>query len=160
MQLNIKIEVSKQWIYFIGFLVIAAIALFVIAYNSGKQPAVFGHSGEEIEVKINGQPKNLNKAMDEINKELQKMPTIITGTLKNNQSIPLPQGYTESECKWIVSVKQDPAYGDPNVLEVRTNITKGRRIEICEKEDAGYTKTKCYNEDAKVFYLVICQHNP
>jgi hypothetical protein len=35
-----------------------------------------------------------------------RLPEIITGTISSGQTIPLPSGYTQAECQWIVSPKK------------------------------------------------------
>lgn len=40
---------------------------------------------------------------------------ILTGTIGNGATIPLPSGYTEDQCKWIVSTSQQYNDSDPGV---------------------------------------------
>ncbi|MEM4336536.1 MAG: hypothetical protein QXG86_00855 [Candidatus Woesearchaeota archaeon] len=49
MKLTINININKEHFYFLVVLVCVLFVLGVSAYNSGSQPAVFGHSDEEIE---------------------------------------------------------------------------------------------------------------
>ena len=55
-----KIEANinkKYFIILLGAILVLAGAIYVNAYNSGMSPNVFGHSGEEIEVIIDGETK-------------------------------------------------------------------------------------------------------
>ena len=61
-----KIEANinkKYFIILLGAILVLAGAIYVNAYNSGMSPNVFGHSGEEIEVIIDGETKLLNDAL-------------------------------------------------------------------------------------------------
>jgi hypothetical protein len=62
-----KIEVNLEKRYFftlLGTILILGGILGVIAYNSGAEPSVFGHSAEELDVEINGQTMTLQEAID------------------------------------------------------------------------------------------------
>ena len=53
---------------------------------------------------------------------------IVTGTIVNGQQIPLPSGYTQSECKWIVAVgRVSSTHGDHNAGHDLNFYTDGNR---------------------------------
>ena len=61
-----KFEVNVRKKYF--FILLGAILILAGAiYGYAQNPAVFGHSGEEIEVIIDGEPKLLNDALADLN---------------------------------------------------------------------------------------------
>jgi len=61
MTIKLEINLTNKWLYsliIIGVLFILSAGVW--AYNSKQSPSVMGHSGEEIEVTIDGQTKSLN----------------------------------------------------------------------------------------------------
>lgn len=49
-------------------------------------------------------------ALSVFSEELKKVKTsvsILTGTIAHGGTIPLPEGYTEDQCKWMVSIRSD-----------------------------------------------------
>jgi len=69
--MNINFSIEKKHLYIlILFIALCTAILGAVAYNSNSAPAVFGHSGEEIEVVIDSETKLLNDALNEIDDEL------------------------------------------------------------------------------------------
>ncbi len=65
--MKIEINLTNKWFYTILALsLLLVIGGLAYAYNSGAAPSVMGHSGEEIEVKVKGETKLLNKALDDL----------------------------------------------------------------------------------------------
>lgn len=61
MTIKLEINLTNKWLYSLIIIsVLFIVSAGVWAYNSGKSPNVMGHSGEEIEVTIDGQTKSLN----------------------------------------------------------------------------------------------------
>lgn len=52
--------------------------------------------------------------------------SVIKGTINNGATLPLPSGYSESQCHWIVSINDDVS------------------LERIDNTNTGYTKTECY----------------
>lgn len=63
-----------------------------------------------------------------INKSLSTKNTIsvLKGVASNGATLPLPRGYAEHQCYWIVSMSEDVA------------------LDRIENTNTGYTKTECY----------------
>ncbi|EXI62237.1 hypothetical protein MHD_10340 [Mannheimia granulomatis] len=55
--------------------------------------------------------------------------SVIKGVVGNGSILPLPSGYNESQCHWIVSMSEDVA------------------LDRIENTNTGYTKTECYVGD-------------
>ncbi len=65
--MKIEINLTNRWLYtFLAFISLLIIGGLAYAYNSGAAPSIMGHSGEEIEVKVKGETKLLNKALDDL----------------------------------------------------------------------------------------------
>mgnify|MGYP000923382780 CR=1 FL=1 len=85
---------------------------------------------------------SLQRILDEI-KQRSPQISILTGEIAHGGTIPLPNGFAESQCKWMVSVKVDNAKGetwDPN--ENNYNLvysfscyTEGRKVVCKTKHD-------------------------
>ncbi|WBF79423.1 hypothetical protein BNCALIDO_00033 [Aeromonas phage vB_AdhM_TS9] len=54
---------------------------------------------------------------------------ILTGTVVSGGTIPLPAGYSESQCKWMVSINTAYNDGDPN-LDVFQCTLSGRTVTV------------------------------
>src|SRR3989338_7572236 len=65
--MKIPINLTNKWLYsfiFTFFLLILGIGVW--AFQSGQAPNVFGHSGEEVQITINGQAKLLSQALQDL----------------------------------------------------------------------------------------------
>ncbi len=88
-KINLNINLGNKTFYtLIAILALVAIAGIVIAYNSGT-PLVHGHDANEIANLPSGGGSVLVGSL------------VLDGTLK---SIPVPSGYTTSQCSYSVSV--------------------------------------------------------
>jgi len=64
---KIEINLTNKWLYtLLAFSLLLVIGGVAYAYNSGVAPSMMGHSGEEIEVKVKGETKLLNKALEDL----------------------------------------------------------------------------------------------
>ncbi len=60
----VKINFTNKWLYsLIAVGILLIISTGIIAYNSGQSAALFGHSGEEVNVLYNSQTITLNQAI-------------------------------------------------------------------------------------------------
>jgi len=67
MAVKIEVNLTNKWLYSLIFLgTLLVLGVVVYAYGSGGPPSTFGHSGEEMDVTIDGVTKTLNQALDEI----------------------------------------------------------------------------------------------
>ncbi len=79
--------------------------------------------------KLHGKAVTLDKLADEVvdklNTNLQKSDIqVITGEVANGGTIPLPDGFLESECQWFAGIKHS------NVNEWRIDIEEGNRSNL------------------------------
>ncbi len=61
---KLEVNLTNRWLYTVLLaIVLLVVGGIVYAYNSGAAPSVMGHSGEEIEVTVDGATKTLNEAL-------------------------------------------------------------------------------------------------
>lgn len=65
---------------------------------------------------------------------------ILTGTVAGGETIPLPDGYTEGQCKWIVSVRTKQVDDDDTI----TCYTDEHRVVTCWTRQRGNSGTVNY----------------
>lgn len=63
--------------------------------------------------------------------------SVLTGTVSNGGTIPLPSGYSESQCKWTVSVNFASAGPGPYEIDVLTCSLNGRVVTITASSPDG-----------------------
>ena len=102
--MKIEVNITKvRFFVLIGLVVLTIGIVGVIAYNSGQDPAVFGHSGEELEISINNQIKDIQQAIDDGDflSDTNDCFLQIAGICPNNPNTPTgwspncPQGYVK-----------------------------------------------------------------
>ena len=72
--MELRVVIDKKFAFMIlGGILILAGAIYGYAYG-GSEPNVMGHSGEEIDVDINGETKLLDIAFSELNEEINSIP--------------------------------------------------------------------------------------
>ena len=98
-------------------------------YTSNSGCIDFRENGGQLNVKIDGvfyQEEGTYRVLDERDKSdiisHTTQVAILTGTIAHGGTIPLPAGYTEAQCKWIVSMAND----NPN--NAPWDIDEGVRI--------------------------------
>ena len=85
------------------------------------------------------------KTIDDIRNESSRI-IILSGTIRNGEYIPLPSGYEESQCKWIVSIANDnPSNAPWDIPEAGTWL---------------HYKYECYTEGRKVICHTYLGHQP
>ncbi|MEM4336899.1 MAG: hypothetical protein QXG86_02755, partial [Candidatus Woesearchaeota archaeon] len=117
MKINISININKEHFYFLVVLVCVLFVLGVSAYNSGSQPAVFGHSDEEIE---NLPASKINEGA--FNGTIMSL-FIFPGNLKISNTLNISGGII-FEKKAIINASNNLTVDTPNLIITR-NLTLG-----------------------------------
>jgi len=83
--------------------------------------------------------------------------TVQTGWLWNGGQIPIPAGYTASQCNWIVSQRKDPGINDAIIHECITYADINRYVRMYELDSGWNGEGSWINGDrGAVNYLIIC----
>lgn len=69
--------------------------------------------------------------------------SILTGTVISGGTIPLPAGYTETQCKWTASINTINNDGDPNVNVIQCTLS-GRVVTVLMDGNSGATQVANY----------------
>ena len=83
--------------------------------------------------------KTLNEILESINTLIDKISkvaphvSVMTGVINNGETIPLPDGYTQEQCKWIVSTNQQQV-DSADVIHCHTNEN---RVVSCSTDKRG-----------------------
>lgn len=90
--------------------------------------------------------KTLNEILESINTLIDKASkvapkvSVMTGVVNGGETIPLPDGYTEDQCKWIVSVRTKQVDDDNTI----TCYTDEHRVVTCWTRQRGNSGTVNY----------------
>nr|DAH99908.1 MAG TPA: hypothetical protein [Caudoviricetes sp.] len=102
----------------------------------------------------------LQQILDEIKSRSTQI-SILTGVLNDGGTIPLPDGYTETECKWMVSPKSDNynwypwdinENGGTQLIYTFYCYTEGRKV-ICRSRHVGDDGDRTFS--GSVNYMII-----
>lgn len=83
---------------------------------------------------------------------------VAMGVLNGNAVIPIPAGYTASQCSWIISQRRDPTVNDKDVFETQWVVDGNRRVKVYERV-GGVSDWADYSSSATCNYLIICGAN-
>src|SRR3989344_5448696 len=64
--MKFTIHIQKKHFYVLAVLLVLVMGVVTVTAFGTNNPAVFGHSGDEIQVTVNGQTKTLNAALSEV----------------------------------------------------------------------------------------------
>ncbi len=105
MKLNLEINITDRGVYaLLAVVVLLGLTAGVYAYQSGSSPEVMGHSGEEIEVTVDGEKKLLTDALSELENASSDFKS---GRVSHGDTIEPIDGYSRSNCSLIVSIEDD-----------------------------------------------------
>ena len=76
---------------------------------------------------------------------------VLTGEIADGGTIPLPDGYTEAQCKWMVSLKRVPVFAGGNYAFDTYCYTNGR-IVTCF---TNFQSKRTYRENLTAVYIII-----
>jgi len=156
MQITINLS-NKTLAILVGVLTFLAIGLVVYAYNNIPNP---GHGADQIVVNIDGQEMTLQEAIDS-----GKFGFVVqTGSVQHGQQIPLPPGFTQDQCKWMVSPRRIYETGDRgyendnwNYAPVICYADATTRVVTCKMEWC-YGRSACgWVTTGSANYIVICR---
>lgn len=93
---------------------------------------------------VNNARKFEGRTFAQAKSEMQTQISVLTGTIAHGGTIPLPNGYTEAQCKWFVSMKDDnpenktwDVLEDDSVLNYKMECyTQGRKV-VCRSFHHG-----------------------
>ncbi|MBW8986293.1 shufflon system plasmid conjugative transfer pilus tip adhesin PilV [Escherichia coli] len=85
--------------------------------------------------------------------------TVLTGKIANGQQIPLPSGFSASQCTWSVSNAENPHGWKPNYFAGSVATYDANRIVKCGFYDEYnfYGGTHRTDLSGKCSYIVVCQ---
>ncbi|ENH9809007.1 shufflon system plasmid conjugative transfer pilus tip adhesin PilV [Klebsiella pneumoniae] len=85
--------------------------------------------------------------------------TVLTGKIANRQQIPLPSGFSASQCTWSVSNAENPHGWKPNYFAGSVATYDANRIVKCGFYDEYnfYGGTHRTDLSGKCSYIVVCQ---
>ena len=84
MTIKLEINITNKWLYSLLIIcILLVLSIGVLAYKSGQSPNILGHSGEEIEVTVNGVTKLLNNALNNITIDTLNT-SILDATIENS----------------------------------------------------------------------------
>ncbi|MCB4541133.1 MULTISPECIES: hypothetical protein, partial [Enterobacteriaceae] len=86
--------------------------------------------------------------------------TVITGRIANGQQIPLPTGFSASQCSWSVSNAENPQGWKPNYFAGSVATYDANRIVKCGFYDEYNFHKGTFRADltGKCSYVVACQN--
>jgi len=77
---------------------------------------------------------------------------ILTGTVAHGGTIPLPDGYTQDQCKWIVSLYSLRTGGDGSTLQAMTSYVSANADRVVSCYNSGTVGTFYGTAN----YMIIC----
>ncbi|EFB6143799.1 shufflon system plasmid conjugative transfer pilus tip adhesin PilV [Escherichia coli] len=85
--------------------------------------------------------------------------TVLTGKIANGERLPLPSGFSASQCTWSVSNAENPHGWKPNYFAGSVATYDSNRIVKCGYYDEYYFHggTKRNDLTGKCSYIVVCQ---
>jgi hypothetical protein len=84
----------------------------------------------------------------------------MTGGLNNGDQVPIPTGFTDSQCNWIVSQRKDPGMDNEDVHEVQLYVDGDRYVRMYELKSGWDGSGNWINGlRGTANYLVICGAN-
>lgn len=85
--------------------------------------------------------------------------TVLTGRIANGQQIPLPSGFSASQCSWSVSNAENPHGWKPNYFAGSVATYDSNRIVTCGYYDEYnfHSGTNRTDLTGKCSYVVTCQ---
>ena len=97
-----------------------------------------------VNLNVNNARKFEGRTFAQAKSEMQTQISVLTGTIAHGGTIPLPNGYTEAQCKWFVSMKDDnpenktwDVLEDDSVLNYKMECyTQGRKV-VCRSFHHG-----------------------
>ncbi len=114
--MKFEVNIDKKYFFILlGTILILAGAIYGYAYD-GSEPEVMGHSGNEINVDFNGQPKLLNDALNELNDTLNS----ISGSPEYYICIQYGCYHGCGLPRWRTSIHTNPIY-DVVEIDVQPN---------------------------------------
>jgi hypothetical protein len=165
-----QINIEKRHLFLIlAFLVGFLGVVFVIAYNpsiSGGNPAVMGHSADELMVNVSGEIKGLQEAIDD-GSFGGGMVAMGQGWIEDSGTIPLPNypdgsPAQQSECGWITSLRDleinSGAMSDAGrrgLNGIKNRLNSGNRDIDLEYRMSGYGWNHAISLE-RVNYLIVC----
>lgn len=161
---SIKFEINftNKWLYtFIALGVVLVLTLGVFAYNSGKAPNVMGHSGDEIMVSFKGQDVTLNSALVSISSGGSFGGGVhhSSGFIMNDQVVSVPQGFSKSECSFLVSsgkkISSSGSYNRDGFVSVEfLEVSNGWKVLTGEYDEQDNRVD--YGDYNKAYWILIC----
>ncbi|WP_230623477.1 MULTISPECIES: hypothetical protein, partial [Chromobacterium] len=68
-----------------------------------------------------------------------KQSTFESGYIVNGQQIPLPAGYKQDQCRWIVTSGTNYHGGVPDLFAGQVSLSDSNRVVTCGYRDIGMT---------------------